>query len=309
MEELNNMLFRGKCSNIGMKRMNEAGLLPVPEKVNEWKQSFVGCFLVKNYKYYGIILKIKEIIGRVPRWKDFTKSNIREIVNYYLNECAQSSARTYMALIRLVLNDHDNKDDIPCKNFADELSVKNTPSVPIYLTMDDINRIDKYKPKNEREAVVRAQFLCACYTGARHSDILRMTNKNINGKYLTYVSQKTKRTATVEAKKGLSDLLVIAKKRTYSDYIFNDTIRDICRKSGIKEQVRVFHAGEYKDGEKWQFVSSHTARRSFASNLSELGVPIRQISLRMGHSNTIMTERYIVSPGGKLTEEAMTFFE
>lgn len=309
MKELNDILFRGKVSDLGMRRMNEVGLLPSVENIKDWKQSFIGCFLLKNYKYYGIILTIEKIIGKRPDWKDFTKQNIRDIAGYYLNECAQSSARTYLALIRLVLNDHDEKHEIPCRTFADELSVKNTPSISIYLNVEDIKKLEGYTPVNDRERIVLSQFLCGCYTGARHSDILAMTEDNIHGKYVSYISKKTKRKSTIELKKGLRRLLQIAKEHVYSDYIFNDTIRDICKKVGINDKVRVFKAGKYVDGEKWNFVSSHTARRSFASNLADMRVPVREISIRMGHSNTAMTERYILSGISELPETAMEYFK
>ena len=50
---------------------------------------------------------------------------------------------------------------------------------------------------------------------------------------------------------------------------------------------------------KYRFVSSHTGRRSFATNLSKKGVPLEQIAVMMGHTsngmpNIQMTQRYIV---------------
>ena len=48
-----------------------------------------------------------------------------------------------------------------------------------------------------------------------------------------------------------------------------------------------------------RFISSHTGRRSFATNLSKKGVPLEQIAVMMGHTsngkpNIQMTMRYIV---------------
>jgi integrase len=133
-------------------------------------------------------------------------------------------------------------------------------------------------------------------------------NDIVDGK-ISYVSQKTKKLTHVESKKGLNSLIETGNKWSYCDSVFNDTIRDIARKSGINSHVRVFKAGKYNDGEKWQFISSHTARRSFATNLCLLGVPIRDISLRMGHSNTLMTERYIVAQQSNLSNKALAFFK
>ena len=307
LEELNIRLFRGRASDKTMKRMDVLRLLPDMGKANEWKNTFIGAFLRKNHKYYGIILQIEKIIGKRPEWTDFTRQNVRDIADFYLSDKAQSSARTYLAMIKSALNDHDG--EIPCKDFAGELSVKNVPSVAIYLTSEEIKMLERYKPENQREQTILAQFLCSCYTGARHSDILQMTEENIHGKYISYISQKTKKKATIELKKGLGKLLEQAKARKYSDRIFNETIRDICRKSGINGRVRVFRAGKYESGPKYDFVSSHTGRRSFASNLAALGVPVREISARMGHSSVTVTERYILAPENKLSAEAMEYFK
>ena len=306
---LNMLLFRGKASKRTMERMNVLGMLPGENEVNDWKNSFLGSFLRKNHKYYGIICQVEKIIGKRPGWGDFTRSNIRDIVEYYLTECAQSSARTYLAMIRSTLNDCEDCQLIPCKDFAAELSVKNVPSVAIYLTIEEMSRLEAYKPQNERESIILAQFLCSCYTGARHSDILAMTEENIHGKYISYISQKTKKKATIELKKGLPQLLEQARQNKYSDSTFNSTIREICRKAGIDSRVRVFHAGKYESGHKYEFVTSHTGRRSFASNLAALGVPLRDISARMGHSSVTVTERYILAPENKLSTRAMEYFK
>lgn len=66
-----------------------------------------------------------------------------------------------------------------------------------------------------------------------------MTVNNIDGKYLTYVSQKTKVQTTVEAKPILRTLLLVAGKHIYADSVFNETIRTICYKVGINEQMRI----------------------------------------------------------------------
>ena len=66
-----------------------------------------------------------------------------------------------------------------------------------------------------------------------------------------------------------------------------------CHKAGINELVSVYMRGEFRDDEKWKFVSSHTARRSFATNLYKKGVDIYTISQLCGHSSIEMTKKYI----------------
>lgn len=320
LQEINEMVFKGKLSFVGLSNMRDKETLPllfdIPlnepktarERIEQWKSTFIGRFVFKYPRYYGIIDRLETVFGKSPEWSDFTKSNIDAMVNM-LSQKAQSSAKTYLAMIKSVLNDAKDEVELPYPRFADRMNVKSTPSVGVYLNMDDLRKLENYHPENEKESIILAQFLCGCYTGARHSDILQMSVENIDGGFLTYVSQKTKIQATVEAKPILRELLPIAGRRIYSDHLFNCTIRDICRKVGINEQMKVFRKGKYEIGQKWEFVASHTARRSFATNLALLNVPILQIAKRMGHSDIKQSYRYVCCSIGKLDDEAERFFK
>ncbi len=55
----------------------------------------------------------------------------------------------------------------------------------------------------------------------------------------------------------VKELLTNLPKEEVSDPTFNNNIRNICRKAGITEAVKVFKAGKEVEGEKWEFVSSH----------------------------------------------------
>lgn len=307
LNELNKILFGSKISREGIERMNDLGLLPELCNIKGWKNTFCGRFICKYPKYYGIITKIQKLLGHIPEWEDFTKANIDDILSLF-SSCSPSSARTYTAMLKAVLNDGKDEFVLPYPKFAERLNVKGTPSVNVYLDLDELSRLEQYSPKNEKENIVLAQFLIGCYTGARHSDILEMTGENIQGGYITYVSKKTNIAATIEAKPILKKLLPIAGKRKYVDACFNDTIRDICRKCGIDGKIKLFRRGKNETGEKWQFIASHTARRSFATNLAELGVPLLQIAKRMGHSDIKMTQNYVVCGIGKLNDKARSFF-
>ena len=319
LEEINKILFKGKTSLVSVENMISKGLLPsiadIPSEnhktvrgmIAEWKETFIGRFISKNPRYHGMITRIEDAIGKKPEWSDFTKQNI-DLICEMFSECAPSSARTYMAMFCSVLNDAKDEVKLPYQRFAEKMSVKSTPSVNVYLNMKDLSKLESYRPKNEREQIVLAQFLIGCYTGARHSDILNMTVDNITDGYLTYVSKKTKIQTTVEAKPILTTLLPIAGQKTYSDVVFNETIRDICRIVGINENMKLFRRGKDEVGEKWQFVASHTARRSFATNLAELNVPILQIAKRMGHTDVKTTYRYICGTISRLDDKACKFF-
>lgn len=94
-----------------------------------------------------------------------------------------------------------------------------------------------------------------------------------------------------------------------SDRYFNDVIRHICEYVGIDDKVRLYRRGGYQEGKKYEFVTSHTARKSFASNLYLRGCDIYSISKMLGHSSVEMTaSKYIVCGLRDLDSKVMGFF-
>ena len=63
-------------------------------------------------------------------------------------------------------------------------------------------------------------------------------------------------------------------------------------------EVTVYQKGTAHTGPKYRFISTHTGRRTFATNLSMRGCPLEQIAIMMGHvtgnvPNIAMTAGYI----------------
>ncbi|WP_240052269.1 tyrosine-type recombinase/integrase, partial [Bacteroides intestinalis] len=80
-------------------------------------------------------------------------------------------------------------------------------------------------------------------------------------------------------------------------------------KAGITEAVKVFKAGKEVEGEKWEFVSSHTARRSFATNLYLRGADLYSISQMMGHASVEMTQNYLCCGLREQSAQVMEYFK
>ena len=63
------------------------------------------------------------------------------------------------------------------------------------------------------------------------------------------------------------------------------------------------------EGEKWEFVSSHTARRSFATNLYLRGADLYSISQMMGHASVEMTQNYLCCGLREQSAQVMEYFK
>lgn len=269
-------------------------------------------FLNKYPKYEKVLRMFEEANGCECTWDNMTKPKIHAFVVYLSERLASSSVKTYTSMFKSVLNLYSDEVELP-KGFSKLLSVKKEDPLNTFLTDVEIERISKYDPVNDTERVVRNWFLLGCVTGARHSDYIQFSKENIIGDCLVYVSQKTK----IRTEIPLSPIVlrIFEENERYKlngkvvSYVtFNEVIRHICRKCGIVERVKLFKAGKNVSGEKWEFISSHTARRSFCTNLYLLGCDLYTISKLGGHSSVTMTEKYISVGIRHLNEKVMCYF-
>ncbi|MDC1400433.1 tyrosine-type recombinase/integrase [Polaribacter sp.] len=113
--------------------------------------------------------------------------------------------------------------------------------------------------------------------GQRVSDLLKLSPDNLRkastGLYIDILQQKTKKAVTV----GVADPLVIKPlenkfPRKVSQVVFNKQIKTLCKMAGIDGLVSGFKNNpktrrkEIVNAPKYEFVTSHIMRRSFASN-------------------------------------------
>ncbi len=150
---------------------------------------------------------------------------------------------------------------------------------------------------------VRDLFIAMCFTGLRISDWGKVKKENIvinDGKEtLEILTKKTKAKVYIPI---LSELKTILEKYEYhlpklSDQYFNRTIKEVCRLAGINnKELRIYsEGGTTKDEriEKYKMVTSHCARRSFASNFYNLGIEPFLLMQITGHTTEKQFFEYI----------------
>lgn len=270
--------------------------------------SFEQEFTRRNPGRVQILRFMREAIGvREVQWTDITTLNLSKTREYIRSNVAGNSACTYLAVLKAFLANYKDENLYPCKEPQRELKAKRVPSEQVVLTAEEISLIERYIPKSEKEKWVKAQFLCEYYCLARSSDIQQLTAENIQGDFITYVSQKTKVATTVPLHKNFIKYFN-QRGQTLQRASFNRIIKNICKHCGIDEEVKLFYHGKMQTRPKYELVGSHTARRSGATELARRGVPVSTISKMMNHTNEIITSRYIFADTYNPGAEAMSFF-
>lgn len=168
----------------------------------------------------------------------------------------------------------------------------------VYLTTKELDMIrDAVVPNNCEMA--RDVFLIACYTGLRYSDLKKIDRNTVRNNRVELKTKKTGANVIVPLNNVVREILERRDYtlKIYANQVFNRLVKDICCAAGIREKVvkTTFPGGVRHDEtvEKWQLVSAHTARRSFATNAYLSGIPAIYIMKMTGHRTEKSFLKYI----------------
>lgn len=271
--------------------------------------TFTQAFKRKYPQYKYVLKHIKAYNNdKDANWSDFKKLFLINLVQYFQNVVSPNSARLYCAYLKSLFNDYSDEVQLPCKEYNYILSLKKVGSTHTWLTPCELELIENFDCKGDKKYLtVQKLFLIASYTGMRYSDVSAIDELNVINGYIQYVSKKTAIEAHIPAKPIVLDLLTRPSIEVNS-VDFNFIIKDICKKVGISQQVKLYQAGRTVVGEKWEFVTSHTSRRTFASNLVLAGVDLYSISKMLGHSSIEQLSTYIVCPYNRDRINEVSYF-
>lgn len=147
--------------------------------------------------------------------------------------------------------------------------------------------------------VVRNKFLIGAYTGLRISDYNQLRENNIDDRFIRVTTKKTGASVVIPIHPCVRSILDSGFDVTQhiSDIRFNACIKIVSRVAGITEQVEgskmVGRRVEQGFFPKYELVTSHTARRSAATNMYKAGIPTISIMRITGHTTEASFLRYI----------------
>lgn len=176
-----------------------------------------------------------------------------------------------------------------------------------YLSDEELNALFTLDlQSNPRLDRVRDLFLIGCYTGLRFSDYTQLRPGNLlaNGTMLRVNTQKTGAKVVIPLNPNV--LTILAKydgvpPRALSNQKFNEYLKELAQLAEFVTPLeRTRTQGGQKStvtAQKWEFITSHTARRSFATNAFLAGVPPISIMKITGHVSESQFMKYIKVTG------------
>ena len=169
----------------------------------------------------------------------------------------------------------------------------------IALSKDELDSLWECDTLTQMERKARDLFIIGVYSVARWEDYSRLTTDNISDGMLNYEQLKTGRTVILPVSSRLQEALGrnggVAPR--LSQQKFNDAIKRCCKKIGMTDKIHVSKSRGAErvssSHERWEMVSSHTARRTGATMLYLAGIPIKRCMLITGHSTESNFLRYV----------------
>jgi integrase len=175
----------------------------------------------------------------------------------------------------------------------------------IYLTEEELFRIINLKLVSEKLRIVRDNFCFACFTGLRYSDISKLKSENIKDDYLEIKTEKTRDFLRIPLNKHAKAILLKNKgmlPKLFSNQKMNEYLKEIGKLAEINEIIAIVKYRGLDKVEflepKHNFISSHTARRTFVTLSLEKGMRPETVMSITGHKDYRTFKKYI-----KLTDK------
>ena len=223
-------------------------------------------------------------------WKDINMQFYYRFVQYLRDKgLRQNTIGKYLGTLKTILSNAESDGYNKYYIYRNKrFKIGREPSTAIYLSHEELMAIEAVDLSGLPEvySIARDIFLIGVFTAQRYSDYSTIRKSSIgyvsNKHPVLFVTQKkTGKRVCIPCNKDLISLL--AKYDFNLPHIwtqhFNRYIKVVAQKAGL--------------GERAQFVSSHTARRTGATLLYLAGMDLLDIMKITGHSSSAMLKLYI----------------
>ena len=263
---------------------------------------------LKGYRNFKTIIEeYQKVIKNKIHFQDISKSFVDRFTNWLFNnkKYSTNSAGKILDNLKTVCLDAE-KLDIKVNPYAKQIEgfrEQNNERLIVTLSFVELEQIRIAELETEAQENARNWLLLGCEIGQRASDLLRLTPDNLRYKsnriYIDIEQRKTGKAVTVGVI-APHVIEIVENKFPYpiSQQKLNKHIKQVCRLAKIEEQIEG-KKYDTKTGRKktdfypkWQLVTSHTFRRSFATNYYKK-IPTPVLIGITGHSKESMFLEYI----------------
>ena len=270
-------------------------------KGTNYKQGTIETYNSFNKSFQLFQKKVRKIYDFNDITMDFYKSYTSYLSK---NDFSPNTIGKHIKTLKTIMNDakelklHSNTE---YTNKA--FKTINNKVENIYLSETEIKKLYYLDLPRQHLELARDVFLVGCYTAQRFSDYSIINKSNIkkynNRKYIELTQKKTNEKVIIPIRTELNNIL---KKydynlpKTYEQKV-NKYIKEIGKLAEINSltDIETNKGGLQikKQVPKYELITTHTARRSGATNMYLAGVPELDIMKITGHKSESSFLRYI----------------
>jgi len=196
----------------------------------------------------------------------------------------------------------------------DDINVDSEETFSVYLSMNEITRIYYFKGLSKKQERIRDLFIIGCLTALRYSDYSTLTKDNFKNDFIIKTTKKTNKKVILPIHDYVREIF-----NKYDGEIiyglsiqhFNRYIKMICKKIGLTDSITYNYTKGGKliteTKEKWELISSHTARRSSVTNMYLTGrLKTFEIMSITGHTTEKSFFRYIKVTNENISKQILS---
>jgi len=252
----------------------------------------------------------EDSIKKSLKLDDLTKTHLEDFQRFCYSERDLNTQSTckYIGFFKTFLNWAVERKYTGNLDFKYFKSIRQPDSLKVIITEEELHRIEnlELEPKgylfNARELLV-----LSCNTGLRYSDYSRISKQHLksegDGKFsLRIRQQKTDEDIDIPLTPRTTQIvegLISGTIRPISNQKMNKYVKEVCMKAEVNELFEVFsYVGKKKSKEvkpKYELVSTHTSRRTFATKLLER-FPAEVVMRYTGHKDYSSFSKYVNIP-------------
>ena len=288
----------------------EAGIRLSPKR-QRLKPSSIGSY--KTTK--GYLLKFQEQTKKVLTLKDFSQTDIDKFSDFLIidEEFAMNThAKSMMDLLQIIKYAVKLKKIPAAKMIELEFDTRREETDSIYLTEDEILQLLEIKDFDDAvHEHVRDVFVVGCFTAMRFSDYSMIDSSAIRNNRLEFVQKKTGGKVTIPIHPVVNSILKKydnALPKVPKNNEFNRIIKLVgeklpCLHVPFTKQVTYCRELKQLVDMKFNYLQTHTARRSFCSNEYLKGTDPLVIQAISGHRSQKSFMRYIKVSGDQFADK------
>ena len=290
---------------------------------NEVKPSSLKKYNVIKHK----LQRFEGVLSKTIYINEINEDFKQEFFNYCKEEnYSQNTIQRELNIIKTICKFARSKG-LEVDNELESLKLQKEKIDSIYLTLDEIELIENADLYQHNLSNARDWLIISCFTGQRISDFMRFTKEMIRVEkgesLIEFEQQKTGKLMTIPLHRKVKKILQKNNgefPNSISDQRYNDYIKEVCKIAGIDEMIKgkkqkniskEKNIPKYRSVEgiypKYELVTSHVGRRSFATNYYG-DIPTSYLIYVTGHSSEIMFLNYIGKSNKDMALELTKYF-